>query len=118
MNLKVLQEYQTLGMLILAGSSRLCIPSPSVAYLQAAARWAFGDEGRDGCPPGAAVEIDLALRKVKAVKTIDPDHEGKVTKTILRDGAAYHTPNAFATVRVSWTAALADGTQFDEVRWS
>jgi hypothetical protein len=84
--------------------------------LQAKPKWAFGDKGREGCPPGADVELALELRSVKAVKTIDPDHVGAVTKTIWRDGAAYHTPNDFAAVTVSWEGTLPDGTKFDEAR--
>ena len=83
---------------------------------QAKAKWAFGDEGRAGCPPGSDVDLRLELKRVKAVKTIDPDHTGAITKTIVRDGAAYHTPNDYATATVSWEGKLADGTQFDAVR--
>ena len=95
-------------------SSRFC-PRHRNAGVQAGPRWAFGDEGREGVPAGATVELTIELLRVKTVKSIDPDHTGAVSKTILVDGAAYHTPNDYAAVTVSWTAALADGTQFDEV---
>ena len=84
--------------------------------MQAGPKYAFGDEGREGCPPGSKVELSIELLQVKAVKTIDPDHEGHVMKTILKDGAAHQTPNDTAEVCVSWTGKLADGTEFDKVR--
>lgn len=84
--------------------------------MQAGPQYAFGDEGREGCPPGSKVDMTIELLQVKAVKTIDPDHEGHVIKTILKDGAAHNTPNDSAEVCVSWTGKLADGTEFDKVR--
>lgn len=85
------------------------------AKLTVAPRYAFGDAGREGCPPGATIEVHLKLVAVKTVKTIDPDHTGAITKTILQDGKAYSQPNDEATVTVSWTGKLADGTVFDKV---
>jgi len=67
-------------------------------------------------PPESALEIEIELLKVKAVKTVDPDHLGLITKVIEKDGAAYNTPNDYADVVVSWEGFLADGTQFDQVR--
>jgi hypothetical protein len=84
-------------------------------FVQAKSKWAFGVEGRDGCPPDSDVDLTLKLLQVKAVKMIDPDHKGSIVKTILKDGAAYHSPNDFAAVTVSWTGFLHDGTQFDQV---
>lgn len=55
---------------------------------------------------------------MKAVKTVDPDHLGLITKVIEKDGAAYNTPNDYAEVLVSWEGFLADDTQFDQVRAS
>jgi hypothetical protein len=83
--------------------------------VQAHAKWAFGDKGCEGCPPDSRVTITLSLEAVKSVKFIDPDHKGEIVKTILHNGAAYHTPNNYAAVTVSWTATLQDGTKFDEV---
>jgi FKBP-type peptidyl-prolyl cis-trans isomerase len=83
--------------------------------LQAAPKYAFGDKGREGCPSGSAVELELELQQVKTVKAIDPDHKGHVMKTILKDGAAYHTPNDMSEICVSWTGKLTDGTVFDKV---
>jgi hypothetical protein len=83
--------------------------------VQARPKWAFGDKGCKGCPPGSSVTITLSLNAVKAVKFVDPDHTGDIVKTILRDGAGYHTPNNFASSTVSWTGTLQNGTKFDEV---
>lgn len=69
-------------------------------------------------PPASALEIEIELLKVKAVKTVDPDHLGLITKVIEKDGAAYNTPNDYAEVVVSWEGFLADGKQFDQVRCS
>ena len=84
--------------------------------VQAGPKYAFGDEGREGCPPGSKVDMVIELVQVKAVKSIDPDHEGHVFKTILKDGEAHQCPNDSAEVCVSWTGKLANGTEFDKVR--
>lgn len=83
--------------------------------LQAGPKYAFGDVGREGCPPGSSVELSIELLQVKAVKTIDPDHQGLLIKTILKDGVAHQCPNDSSEVTVSWTGKLADGTEFDKV---
>ena len=54
--------------------------------------------------------------QVKVVKFVDPDHTGTVKKVILNEGRNYQTPGDGASVTVSWTATLEDGTQFDKVR--
>ena len=94
-----------------------CQHSGRSGVVQAGPKYAFGDEGREGCPPGSKVDMVIELLHLKAVKTIDPDHEGLVVKTILKDGAAHQCPNDSAEVCVSWTGKLADGTEFDKVRF-
>ena len=61
------------------------------------------------------MELMIELQLVKTVKDIDPDHLGEVVKTILKDGAAYQTPNDSGEVTVSWIGMLANGTEFDKV---
>lgn len=84
--------------------------------MQVGPKYGFGDVGHDGVPPGSSLEVLIELLKVKAVKTVDPDHLGLITKIIEKDGAAYNTPNDYSEVLVSWDGFLADDTKFDQVR--
>eukprot|EP00892_Ulva_mutabilis_P008035 jgi/Ulvmu1/5603/UM023_0140.1 len=84
--------------------------------LKVGPQYGFGDAGREGVPAGASLELELELLKVKAVKTVDPDHLGHISKIIEKDGAAYNTPNDYAEVLVSWEGFLSDGTQFDQMK--
>lgn len=79
-------------------------------------KYAFGKEGRDGVPPNSLIEVRLELVHVTVVKNVDPKKNGAVVKMISQEGRNYQTPNDEATVTVSWTAHLEDGTEFDKAR--
>ncbi|XP_034897335.1 70 kDa peptidyl-prolyl isomerase isoform X2 [Populus alba] len=78
---------------------------------------AFGQEGKDASdaicpvPPNSTLYIDLELTSFKPV--IDVTGDAKVFKKILKEGEGSLVANEGATVTISYTARLEDGTVFE-----
>uniref|UniRef100_A0A2N9ENL6 peptidylprolyl isomerase n=1 Tax=Fagus sylvatica TaxID=28930 RepID=A0A2N9ENL6_FAGSY len=81
-------------------------------------QYGFGEEGRDASngvhsiPPGSILNIDVELVSFKPV--IDITGDSKVFKKILKEGEGAVIPNEGATVTISYTARLEDGTIFEK----
>lgn len=75
------------------------------------------NEGKDASdaicpvPPNSTLYIDLELRSFKPV--IDVTGDAKVFKKILKEGEGSLVANEGATVTISYTARLEDGTVFE-----
>eukprot|EP00887_Chlorella_sp_A99_P000151 scaffold16.g151.t1 len=83
------------------------------ARLSVAPEYGFGQEGQGSVvPPGARLEVELALLWYKRVEKLSDD--GSVVKKILVDIEGFKRPNAGAKVAVAYMGRLADGTVFDE----
>ncbi|KAJ6954836.1 70 kDa peptidyl-prolyl isomerase-like isoform X1 [Populus alba x Populus x berolinensis] len=80
-------------------------------------QYAFGQEGKDASdaicpvPPNPTLYIDLELTSFKPV--IDVTGDAKVFKKILKEGEGSLVANEGATVTISYTARLEDGTVFE-----
>lgn len=80
-------------------------------------QYAFGQEGKDASdaicpvPPNSTLYIDLELTSFKPV--IDVTGDAKVFKKILKEGEGSLVANEGATVTISYTARLEDGTVFE-----
>lgn len=80
-------------------------------------QYAFGPEGKDASdaicpvPPNSTLYIDLELTSFKPV--IDVTGDAKVFKKILKEGEGSLVANEGATVTISYTARLEDGTVFE-----
>lgn len=80
--------------------------------------YAFGEEGRvadDGfpaVPPNSVLNIELNLISYKPV--IDVFGDSKVFKKIVKSGEGVTVPNESASVTISYTARLEDGTVFEK----
>ncbi|CAK7347404.1 unnamed protein product [Dovyalis caffra] len=82
-------------------------------------QYAFGQEGKDASsdaihpvPPNSTLYIDLELISFKVV--IDVIGDAKVFKKILKEGEGSLVANEGATVTVSYTARLEDGTVIEK----
>ncbi|XP_021889647.1 70 kDa peptidyl-prolyl isomerase-like isoform X2 [Carica papaya] len=81
-------------------------------------QYAFGNEGRDSSngihevPSNSVLNIDLELVSFKPV--IDVTGDSKVIKKILKEGEGSVVANDGATVTISYTAKLEDGTLFEK----
>lgn len=80
-------------------------------------QYAYGQEGKDASdaicpvPPNSTLYIDLELTSFKPV--IDVTGDAKVFKKILKEGEGSLVANEGATVTISYTARLEDGTVFE-----
>ncbi|KAJ6939737.1 70 kDa peptidyl-prolyl isomerase-like isoform X1 [Populus alba x Populus x berolinensis] len=80
-------------------------------------QYAFGQEGKDASdaicpvPPNSTLYIDLELTSFKPV--IDVTGDAKVFKKILKEGEGSLVANEGATVTISYTARVEDGTVFE-----
>jgi FK506-binding protein 4/5 len=84
------------------------------ARLKVAPEYGFGAAGRGAdVPPDAALEVEVALEGWAKVEDV-PDTDGGVVKKTLAEAEGWEKPNAGATVTVTYTGRLADGTVFDE----
>ncbi|KAJ4701592.1 Peptidylprolyl isomerase [Melia azedarach] len=81
-------------------------------------QYAFGEQGRDTnngfstIPPNSVLDVDLELVSFKHV--VDVTGDSKVFKKILKEGEGSITANEGATVTISYTARLEDGTVFEK----
>ncbi|KAK0576333.1 hypothetical protein LWI29_015602 [Acer saccharum] len=81
-------------------------------------QYAFGEQGRDvndgfqTVPPNSVLDFDLELVSFKSV--IDVCGDSKVVKKILKVGEGGFTANEGATVTISYTARLENGTVFEK----
>ncbi|KAK4859605.1 hypothetical protein QYF36_008514 [Acer negundo] len=81
-------------------------------------QYAFGEQGRDvndgfqTVPPNSVLDFDLELVSFKSV--IDVCGDSKVVKKILKEGEGGFTANEGATVTISYTARLENGTIFEK----
>ncbi|GLT61745.1 hypothetical protein SLA2020_344280 [Shorea laevis] len=81
-------------------------------------QYAFGEEGRvanDGfpaVPPNSVLNIELWLVSFKSV--IDVTGDSKVFKKIMKEGEGAIVANEGASVTISYTARLEDGTVFEK----
>ncbi|KAF2309622.1 hypothetical protein GH714_004324 [Hevea brasiliensis] len=81
-------------------------------------QYAFGEEGKEASdgihpvPPNSVLNIDLELVSFKPV--VDVTGDSKVFKKILKEGEGTLVANEGATVTISYTARLQDGTVFEK----
>ncbi|KAI8470001.1 MAG: hypothetical protein J3K34DRAFT_421882 [Monoraphidium minutum] len=80
------------------------------AHLVLTPDYGFGAAGSEGVPPGSALEVDVKLDAIHEVTLVAP---GVVKKT-LEESAEWRTAAEGAKVALAYTAALPDGTLFDE----
>ncbi|GMH40131.1 hypothetical protein BSKO_08035 [Bryopsis sp. KO-2023] len=75
-------------------------------------QYGFGETGTSEVPPNSSLTINLQLVSWKKVTDVTDD--GGVVLKVLKKGEGYDKPKEGATVTVTYTGKLPDGTVFEE----